>query len=106
MKTYICSNCESESRFKGLCRDCTTYDEDGNVLNAVRREEKGKHVHDENCGHHHHHTSLTKEAFLNARRPRLSKKQIERFNAALSEAGFDGGTVEDAREILMGGEEE
>jgi len=103
MKTYICPNCDSESRFKGLCRDCTTYDDDGNVVNAVRREELGKHVHDENCGHHHHRQTPTIEQFRAARRPKLTKKQMQRYYDILKEAEFTEGTVEEAKQVLLAG---
>ena len=39
MKTYVCPQCGDEKPFKGLCRDCTEYDSEGNVVNPVRRVE-------------------------------------------------------------------
>ena len=35
---WKCMECESQTRFKGLCRDCTIYDEDsGDVITPIQR---------------------------------------------------------------------
>ncbi len=34
---WKCMTCESVTPFKGLCRDCSEYDESGNILNPVPR---------------------------------------------------------------------
>jgi hypothetical protein len=36
-KNYSCPNCSITTTFPGLCRICTTYDDDGSVIEAVRR---------------------------------------------------------------------
>ena len=35
-KQWKCMECESISRYKGLCRDCTEYDGDGNIDEASK----------------------------------------------------------------------
>ena len=37
MNFWRCLVCEFETSYKGLCRDCTEYDTEGNVINAIRR---------------------------------------------------------------------
>jgi len=95
LDSYICPNCESKSLYKGLCRDCTEYDSAGSVINSVRREKQGVHVHDEHCDHDHdhdhsHHKTegmrISLDDFVNARRPKPSKKQIQQMNALLEDA--------------------
>lgn len=39
-KVWKCNGCESISRYKGLCRECTEYTEDGSILKAVPRVRK------------------------------------------------------------------
>lgn len=110
MKMYICPKCDEEVRFKGLCRTCTEYDSKGGIVKAVRREEVGKHIHDENCGHNHEplQNNLTAEMFRQRRRPKLSKKQMAKYHQVLTDNNFTDGTVDEARQILLnhGGEEE
>jgi len=107
IKTYICPQCDDEARFKGLCRDCTEYDSEGGIVNAVRREEKGKHIHDENCGHNHgHYHPPTAEMFRQRRRPKLTKKQMAKYHQILTDNNFTEGTVDEARQILLNHEEE
>ena len=36
-KQWKCMECGSISRYKGLCRDCTEYDGDGNIVTPVAR---------------------------------------------------------------------
>ena len=109
MKIYVCPKCDEEARFHGLCRDCTEYDSEGNVINAVRREELGKHIHDENCGHNHgHFHQPTAEMFRQRRRPKLTKKQMSKYQQILTDNNYTEGTVDEARNILLNheGEEE
>ena len=39
---YACQECEGKDRqifrYRGLCKSCTTYDDDGNVIKAIKRE--------------------------------------------------------------------
>jgi len=39
-KFWKCDSCESVSRYKGLCRECTEYAEDGSIVKAVPRIRK------------------------------------------------------------------
>jgi predicted ATP-dependent serine protease len=91
--SYICPDCASISLYKGLCRECTVYGSAGEIVTPVRRQKQGVHVHDENCDHDHDHDHHTNEGlrislddFVNARRPKPSKKQIESMNALLEDA--------------------
>ena len=92
MRTYICPYCSDEKNFGGLCRDCTEYGEAGEVLKPIRRVKNTGHVHihDENCNHDHDHEEgikisdnpffrRTVQDFVNARRPKPSKKQIRQY---------------------------
>lgn len=101
MKTWVCPQCSAEALYKGLCRDCTEYSEDGKVVNPVARVREGVHVHDENCGHLTHRQAPTLAQFRAARRPKMTKKQMKAYYDILEEANFTEGTVEDAREILV-----
>ena len=105
MKKWICPQCSAEALYKGLCRDCTEYSDDGKVVNPVARVREGVHVHDENCGegcgHTHRLQAPTLAQFRAARRPKMTKKQMKAYYDILEEANFTEGTVEDAREILV-----
>ena len=37
MSNWKCMECESETPFKGLCRDCTEYDSNGKIINPIPR---------------------------------------------------------------------
>tara|TARA_Y100000310_G_C20621930_1_gene783823 strand:+ start:973 stop:1359 length:387 start_codon:yes stop_codon:yes gene_type:complete len=37
-KTYKCFNCESVARFPGLCRECTEYTDEGNIITPIQRK--------------------------------------------------------------------
>lgn len=34
---WKCEECKSTTQYKGLCRECTTYDNDGNIITPVSR---------------------------------------------------------------------
>jgi len=38
MTHWKCPECEAESRYKGLCRDCTEYDDGGSVVSPIHRD--------------------------------------------------------------------
>ncbi len=68
---WACPECEAETHFKGLCRKCTEYDEQGLPIKPIQRIRKN-----------HTPTTrkpqiLSKNDFLNARRRKPTKKQIE-----------------------------
>ena len=37
MKKFKCFDCDAIANFPGLCRECTTYDEVGDVVNPIKR---------------------------------------------------------------------
>lgn len=101
MKVYVCPQCNSKRNFRSLCRDCTEYDDNGNVITPVRMEKEGHHVHDENCGHLHddNQIRISLEDFRNRRRPKLSKRQREKYQKMIDDAQFVG-DINEMREFL------
>tara|TARA_R110000824_G_scaffold113722_1_gene263679 strand:- start:1458 stop:1805 length:348 start_codon:yes stop_codon:yes gene_type:complete len=104
LSPFICPECNSETKWSGLCRDCTIYDDEDNIITAVRRVKLSKnqsatHVHDENCGHEHP-IQISKDDFVNARRKKPTNKQRDKFTKILNEAQFSG-TIDEAREVLI-----
>ena len=75
---WECPECKSQTRFKGLCRDCTEYDENGTPVKPVHRV-RLNHTRTER----HTHTR-TKQDFVNQRRPHPSRKQLEAIKDALN----------------------
>ena len=75
---WACPECETEVRYKGLCRDCTEYDDAGIPVKPVQRVKKGA-----NNSHKHSHRA-TKQDFINSRRPKPSKKQLESLVASMN----------------------
>ena len=69
--SWACPECETEVRYKGLCRDCTEYDSAGNPIKPVQRVKKNDYQ------KYHHSRRATKQDFTNSRRPKPSKKQLE-----------------------------
>ena len=78
-KYWKCNECESVAHHKGLCRECTTYGEDGSIINPVPRERvdsKGnKHV-IKNTTRDSMDLARMKQKFVDSRRRKLSKKQL------------------------------
>ena len=37
MTNWICPDCDSETKFKGLCRECTEYDGSGVAITPIQR---------------------------------------------------------------------
>ena len=85
---WACPECDEERHFKGLCRECTEYDDEGTPIKPVNRV-RLNHTPTE----HHHQSKPTKEDFVNQRRPHPSKKQLDRikdaFNATSHVCGPD-----------------
>ncbi len=76
---WACPECDQETHFKGLCRDCTEYDDGGNPVKPVHRVRLN-----------HNPTPFTqnrktKEGFLNSRRRNPTKKQLKAIKEALNE---------------------
>lgn len=76
---WVCPECNTAVLFKGLCRLCTEYDEKGHPTKPVQRIRKNY------TPTTHNPQILSKGDFLNARRRKPTKKQIEaikeQFNA-------------------------
>ncbi len=68
---WACPECELETHFKGLCRKCTEYDGDGRPVKPIHR------VRLNHTPTTYTSTTLTKDDFLNARRRKPTKKQLE-----------------------------
>ena len=75
---WACPECEQETHFKGLCRDCTEYDDGGNPVKPIHRV-RLNHAPTERHPH-----IRTKDDFLNSRRPQPSKKQLEKIKDMLN----------------------
>lgn len=74
-----CPNCDEQTRFKGLCRECTEYDDNGNPVKPVNRVRVGhsqteKHIH-----------KRTRADFLNQRRKQPTKKQLDLMKEMLNQ---------------------
>ncbi len=80
MKYWKCFTCESVSHHKGLCRDCTEYDDNGVIITPVRRErvdsqgnkwvKQTTRVSRDNIN-----LQMIKQDMVNKRRKKLTKKQ-------------------------------
>ena len=75
---WACPECEAETHFKGLCRECTEYDDAGNPVKPVHRVRLN-------------HTPTTpnqyrknKADFVNSRRKKPTNKQIEAMKEHLN----------------------
>lgn len=87
-KYWKCASCESVSPYKGLCRDCTTYDDNGSVIEPVMRV---KHNSDGSVWTPPAKNSpmASKEmlnAFRGMRQKRMTKKQKAQMNAQIKES--------------------
>jgi len=74
---WVCPNCDSEARWKGLCRKCTEYGEGGTPTNPVPRV---RHPLIEKISPNY--IPQTKESFLAQRRRQPTKKQIRAIKEA------------------------
>ena len=75
---WACPECDEETHFKGLCRECTEYDADGKPIKPVHRVRLNHNPTKTN------HRRLTKADYLNARRKNPSKKQLEALKESLN----------------------
>lgn len=88
-KVWKCESCESEALYKGLCRDCTNYGAEGEVLNPVYRVRVSENNHHSHHHHHHHHhthnlpTPLLQgvRGYRTKRKP--TKKQLKKLESEL-----------------------
>jgi len=74
-----CPTCNEQTRFKGLCRECTEY-ENGVPIKAVHRI-RLNHSHTQQQNH-----KKTKSDYINQRRPQPSKKQLDAMKEILNSA--------------------
>tara|TARA_B100000683_G_scaffold2025_1_gene2219 strand:+ start:277 stop:627 length:351 start_codon:yes stop_codon:yes gene_type:complete len=75
---WECPECKSQTHFKGLCRECTEYDDNGTPTKPVNRI-RLNHTRKEKQTH-----ARTKQDFVNQRRPHPSKKQLDAIKDALN----------------------
>ena len=78
MRNWKCMECESMAHHKGLCRSCTTYDEEGNIVNPMPRERvdsKGNKYVSQQRIRENIDLSMMKRKFVDGRRRKLTKKQ-------------------------------
>jgi hypothetical protein len=75
---WKCMMCESKTPHKGLCRSCTTYDEEGQIIEPVRRIKINK---DGTPFESHTHSPIIplheRDGFRRKKKP--SKKQLKRM---------------------------
>ena len=75
---WACPECEVETHFKGLCRNCTEYDAEGQPTKPVQRMRMNY------TPTTHNPQILSKNDFLNARRRKPTKKQMEAIKDQLN----------------------
>jgi hypothetical protein len=104
--SWACPECDVETHFKGLCRNCTEYDEAGQPIKPIHRVRK-------NYAPTNYQPHIpSKNDFLNSRRRKPTNKQIvaiqEHFNAQSHECGDDCEHDEEFTEVgeSIGSEEE
>ncbi len=68
---WACPECEVETHFKGLCRECTEYDDEGKPTKPIYRV-RLNHTQTTHTPH-----IRTKKDFVDARRRQPTKKQLE-----------------------------
>ena len=78
LATWECPECKNTTHYKGLCRDCTEYDDSGSPVKPVSRvrinhTQTERHIH-----------IPTKADFVNSRRKQPSKKQLDAIMAQLN----------------------
>jgi hypothetical protein len=75
---WTCPECEDVVHFKGLCRECTEYDDAGSPASPIHRV-RLNHTTTE----YHPHVR-TRADFVNSRRKNPSKKQLEAIKEAMN----------------------
>tara|TARA_R110000824_G_scaffold392776_1_gene591404 strand:+ start:369 stop:716 length:348 start_codon:yes stop_codon:yes gene_type:complete len=70
-KVWTCPECAVETRFKGLCRECTEYDGDGTPVKPIQRVRLNwtPTIHNPNI-------QRTKRDYLSSRQRKPTNKQI------------------------------
>ena len=98
---WVCPQCDSEARWKGLCRKCTKYNEVGTPLNPVPRMRQPPIV-----NLPYHPILPTKESFLAQRRRQPTKKQIRAIKDAEKHTCDEECTHDEEDFTEISGEEE
>lgn len=78
MANWKCPECDDETRFKGLCRDCTEYDEGGSVVTPIQRvrvNEDGSDYEKVERRREPMEMAQMKAKFVEQRRRQLTKRQ-------------------------------
>jgi|TARA_R110002012_G_scaffold261520_1_gene443440 hypothetical protein len=87
---WRCEECEQELHYKGLCRECTEYDSEGNVLNPVRRVKINKVINSSNHTHNRivNNINMPSPLLQGSRgyrsKRKLTKKQVKNLENQLS----------------------
>lgn len=81
---WKCESCGAEAHYKGLCRDCTEYDDEGSVVNPVYRVKVNDN---QTRSHNHFHDVPTPllqgiRGYRSKRKP--TKKQLKKLESELS----------------------
>ena len=76
---WACPECEAETHFRGLCRECTEYDSEGTPVKPIHRV-RLNHTPTE----HHDFHKPTKKDFVNARRRNPTKKQLDQIKEIMN----------------------
>jgi len=106
LASWECPQCKATTHYKGLCRECTEYDDNGSpvkpvhrvLLNHTKKERQTR--------------SRTTQDFVNQRRPHPSKKQLDAIKNALNaqsrnliDGTHDGSDLPTIHETIVGIEE-
>jgi len=75
---WACPECETETHFKGLCRQCTEYDDVGNPVKPIHRVRLNHNPTS------HNPYIKTKADFTNSRRRKPTNKQIQAMTEHLN----------------------
>ena len=106
---WSCPQCDEQTRFRGLCRECTVYDADGNPTKPVHRVRLNH-----NPSEGSNNRVKTKIDFVNSRRKHPSKKQLGQIQEMLNSQSRNVSDEEDdfrpigqaITDEIIGGEEE
>jgi len=102
---WTCPQCDDTTRYKGLCRSCSEYDNVGNVINPIRRE-KESHVCSTGCHHSAPIVMPTKESFVSSRTRKPTKKQIINYREVWEAAALAPTIDDDSDFVEIRDEEE
>ncbi len=96
LASWECPQCGLKTHYKGLCRECTEYDDAGIPVKPVYR------VRLNHTPTTHQVQIPTKNDFVNARRRQPSKKQLEKMKEMLNATSRRvDGEGEDSEEDFM-----